>query len=238
MALKVYGLRTWQVLFPALEVAKRILGYNEDSSRPSESALALPTVQVALSVVGLTGNVGGTAAAVVVEDVGLSSSDTTREHSREANLLAMLGSHPWVEEEAPTINIVNERGQNLAHLCAQLGYNRLLLAVIEWGIDIRAKDANGWTPLDFARLNEYEEAIDILEGDWVDSAKYASHSYPNDTSPNPTISSSVRKMNPLVIKSTTFSPSAANEVSPPDGENVAAPAPKEYLSVSASVESR
>jgi hypothetical protein len=212
MALKVHGLRTWRELFPADVVAKRILGCSEDSNRPPGSILALPTVQAAVSATArLTSTAVGTGAASVVEEVDLSSFDTTNEHSREENLLAMLGSHPWAEEDAPAINIVNERGQNLAHLCAQLGYNRLLLAVIEWGIDIRAKDVNGWTPLDFARLNKGEEAIDMLEGDWVDTAEYALHPHPNDMSHNPIVSSSIREMDSGCIKSTTLPPSPTSK---------------------------
>jgi hypothetical protein len=107
-----------------------------------------------------------------LSNVALSSFTPAGEHSREECIVAMLGSHPWTPENEAVINVVNEYRQNLAHLCAQLGYNQLLLYVIEWGIDIRAEDANGWTPLDFARLHSDESAVDILEGDWVDPGQY------------------------------------------------------------------
>ena len=82
----------------------------------------------------------------------------------EDELLGMLDSIPFQD----SINLVDHDGHNLAHFCAQLRYHRLLTAVIERGADIHAKDANGWTPLDFARLHRDEDAIDILEGDWED----------------------------------------------------------------------
>jgi len=72
-------------------------------------------------------------------------------------------------EDSDSINLVNNRRQNLAHFCAQLGYHRLLTVMIEIRIDIHAKDVNGWTPLDFARLHNDEDAIDILLGEWEDN---------------------------------------------------------------------
>ena len=86
----------------------------------------------------------------------------------EDDLLGLLGSISWQSEDCDSINLLNDSGQNLAHYCAQLGYHRLLTAVIEIGADIHVKDVNGWTPLDFARLHRDDDAIDILEGDWED----------------------------------------------------------------------
>lgn len=68
----------------------------------------------------------------------------------EDDLLSLLDSISWSLEDCNSINHVNICSQNLAHLCAQIGYHCLLTAVIERGIDICAKDMNGWTPLDFA----------------------------------------------------------------------------------------
>ena len=183
----------------------------------------------------------GTEGADVLNNVVPSSFTPVGEHPREEILVAMLGSHPWTAADEAVINIVNEHGQNLAHLCAQLGHNKLLLAVIEWGIDIRTKDANGWTPLDFARLHGNEEAVDILEGDWIDpvDSKRAAqlHDMPHDpnalsnTAPGgatvhnaspsfpPTKRKKERKKNALSsglkpgdIKLTVPSPSPANEL--------------------------
>jgi len=86
----------------------------------------------------------------------------------EDDLLGLLGSISWQLEDRDSINLLSDSGQNLAHYCAQLGYHRLLTAVIEIGADIHVKDVNGWTPLDFARLHRDEDTIDILEGDWED----------------------------------------------------------------------
>ena len=86
----------------------------------------------------------------------------------EEDILGLLDTAPWSLEENRSIRLVNNHGHNLAHLCAQLKYHRLLIAVIERGADIHARDVNGWTPLDFARLHRDEDAIDILEGDWED----------------------------------------------------------------------
>ena len=76
-------------------------------------------------------------------------------------------------QNCDSINLVNDYGQNLAHFCAELRYHRLLTTVIERGVDIHAKDANGWTPLDVARLHHDEDAIDILEGEWEDKIEDA-----------------------------------------------------------------
>jgi hypothetical protein len=129
------------------------------------------------------------------------------------SLVIMLGSHPWTAEDQTAINIINEQGQNLAHLCAQLGYNQLFLTVIQWGVDISAKDINGWTPLDLARLNKDKEAVDVLEGDWVDPVEHALHSHSDDMSHNPIVSSSIRKMDSgdLKFKSTVPSSSLTDE---------------------------
>ena len=111
-----------------------------------------------------------------LSNVVLSSFTASGECSTEESIIVMIGSHPWTAADKDVINTANERGQNLAHLCAQLGYNQLLSDIIEWGADIHAEDVNGWTPLDFARLHGDEEAADILEGDWVDNVEteYAS----------------------------------------------------------------
>jgi hypothetical protein len=99
----------------------------------------------------------------------------------EDSLLGLLDSVPWSLGHCDSINVVNEYGRNLAHLCAQLGYHRLLIAMIERGVDIHAKDVNGWTPLDFARLHCDNDAVDILEGDWEESVLLtASSSRAND----------------------------------------------------------
>ena len=89
----------------------------------------------------------------------------------EDDLLGILDSIPFQDRDS--VNLVNHHGQNLAHLCAQLRYHRLLTAVIERRAKIHAKDVNGWAPLDFARLHRDEDAIDILEGDWEDYVQKA-----------------------------------------------------------------
>jgi len=86
----------------------------------------------------------------------------------EDDIIHLFGSVP-LEQYRNSINLVNCHGQNLAHLCTQLGYHRLLVTVVESGADIYAKDANGWTPMDFARLHHNEDAVDILEGDWEEN---------------------------------------------------------------------
>ena len=71
-------------------------------------------------------------------------------------------------QSCDSLNLVNDYGQNLAHFCAELRYHRLLTTVIERGVDIQAKDVNGWTPLDVALLHHDEDATDILRGEWED----------------------------------------------------------------------
>ena len=77
----------------------------------------------------------------------------------------------WSLENRDSVNLVNNRGQNFAHICAQLGNQCLLINVIEKGAHIHTEDVNGRTPLDFARLYRDEDAIDILEGDWEDNVQ-------------------------------------------------------------------
>ena len=91
----------------------------------------------------------------------------------EDDLLGLLGSVSWQLEDCDSINLVNDCGQNLAHYCAQVRYHRLLTAVIERGVDIHAKDVNGWTPLGVAQLHRDEDSIDILEGEWEDKIQDA-----------------------------------------------------------------
>ena len=98
--------------------------------------------------------------------ITLLRSSTANAHSREESLISILSSHPQPPKDTTAFNLVNEYRQNLAHLCAQLGYHRLLTFVIERGVDISAKDANGWMPLDFARFYGDLNAVDILEGEW------------------------------------------------------------------------
>ena len=89
----------------------------------------------------------------------------------EDYLLGMLDSILF--QDYGSVNLINQHGHNLAHFCAQLRYHRVLTAAIEKGVDINAKDVNGWTPLDFARLHRDEDAIDILEGEWEDKVQDA-----------------------------------------------------------------
>ena len=127
----------------------------------------------------------------MLSNVVLSSFTAPGECSREESIIVMLGSHSWTAADKAVMNTANERGQNLAHLCAQLGYNQLLSGIIEWSVDIHAEDVNGWTPLDFARLHGNEEAADILEGDWVDNVEAEYVSQLPDMSHNPIASSSI-----------------------------------------------
>jgi len=52
-------------------------------------------------------------------------------------------NNPWSPEGSTTFNLVNKFGQNLAHLCTQLGYNRLLTLVIKQWVYIGIRDTNG-----------------------------------------------------------------------------------------------
>ena len=84
----------------------------------------------------------------------------------------------YLVQNCDSINLVNHCGQNIAHFCAELRYHQLLTTVIERGVDIHAKDVNGWTPLDVARLHHDEDAIDILEGEWEDKIEDAISTVP------------------------------------------------------------
>jgi len=86
----------------------------------------------------------------------------------EDDLLGALSPIPWSLENRDSVNLVNDHGQNLAHICAQRGRHKLLVDAIEKGAHVHAEDMNGRTPLHFAQLNHDDDAIDILEGDWED----------------------------------------------------------------------
>ena len=104
----------------------------------------------------------------IEHSVDLSLPVAANTYSREDALISILTSHSRPPEGSTAFNLVNKCGQNLAHLCAQLRYHRLLISAIEWGVDISIMDANGWTPLDFARFYDDLNAVDILEGGWED----------------------------------------------------------------------
>ena len=214
-------------------VAKRIIHDSLCSSEASDSAsIARRPAHNAL----------GAEDAVALSNLVLSSPTPVDEHSREEMIVSMLGSHPWTAADGACINTVNERGQNLAHLCAQLGYNRLLLNAIEWGIEIRAKDVNGRTPLDFARLHVDERAIDILEGDTVDLVQYKDALQIRDMPHDPITASSIDRIKSDDIESTMPSPSPANKLAtlliPFKKSSTPGDASKGYSSVSAGIELR
>ena len=117
----------------------------------------------------------------IENSIDLSPSVTANARSREEVLISILNSHPWSPVASTAFNLANKYGQNLAHLCAQLGYHRLLTCLIEWGLDINVKDANGWTPLDFARFYGDLDAVDILEGGWEDDVEVLEQSPPGTT---------------------------------------------------------
>ena len=103
-------------------------------------------------------------------DTSIQDSDLSSDSDPEDDFGA-LNSIPWSLKDRDSVNLVNNYGQNLAHICAQLGHQSLLINVIEKGANIHAEDMSGRTPLDFARLYRDEGAIDILEGDWDDNVQ-------------------------------------------------------------------
>ena len=87
-------------------------------------------------------------------------------HIRKEALISILNSHPSPLTGSTTFNLVNKYGQNLANVCAQLSYHHLLTFVIEQGVDIGVREANGWMLLDFACFYGNLNVVDFLEGDW------------------------------------------------------------------------
>ena len=134
----------------------------------------------------------------------------------EDDLLGILDFIPF--QDYDSINLVNHHSQNLAHFCAQLRYHRLLTAVIERGADILAKDGNGWTPLDFARLHCDNNAIDILEGDWEDCIQGAISTGSFSTDP-------LRRFIPMLRSPALSRPGLEQEQSQPQGSSSSASAP-------------
>ena len=150
----MYGRSQWGLLDPD-EVANRILEPYTGLGEPHSSSMVPSATQVAMCRAQVAPAAGRTNP--------LEASDA---EELEDTLLEMIGSQNWSTEDHDTLKSTNQRGQSLAHLCAQLGYHRLLLRLIELGLDITIQDANGWRARDFALLYKDKEALDILEGGW------------------------------------------------------------------------
>ena len=60
-------------------------------------------------------------------------------------------------------SIVNEHGQSLLHLAVYLRYYGVVQRLVDWGIDLNAKDVNGYTALDAAFLCNDSFIVHILE---------------------------------------------------------------------------
>ena len=74
--------------------------------------------------------------------------------------LAALKTLPNFERQ---ISTVNEHGQSLLHLAVHLRYRKVVQRLVGWGIDLNAKDVNGFTALDAAFLCNDSFIVHILE---------------------------------------------------------------------------
>lgn len=61
------------------------------------------------------------------------------------------------------INIEDNNGRTPLHYASEMGYERIVWALMQAGADKKAKDNNRHTPLDLAKTRELENVIHILE---------------------------------------------------------------------------
>ena len=70
-------------------------------------------------------------------------------------------------EQDVDVNKKDQTGRNILHVAAQKGNSRALLSLIYWVEDYSHKDANGKTPLDYAREGGHKDAEEVLL-EWID----------------------------------------------------------------------
>ncbi|KAH6766999.1 hypothetical protein C2S52_017982 [Perilla frutescens var. hirtella] len=67
-----------------------------------------------------------------------------------------------VAEDGKGITMIDERGQNVLHLAAALGFNWALQPIIVSGVSIDFRDVNGWTALHWAAFYGREDTVAVL----------------------------------------------------------------------------
>lgn len=78
-------------------------------------------------------------------------------HQIEPDVVNVLIKH------GARINIEDNNGRTPLHYASEMGYERIVWALLQAGADKNAKDNNRHTPLDLAKTRELENVIHILE---------------------------------------------------------------------------
>ena len=83
----------------------------------------------------------------------------------ELAFLDILSALKPLPEFPGLLATVNEQGQTLLHLAIHLRYRELVQKLTHWGIDLNARDVNGFTALHVGYLCDDAFVIGFLEGE-------------------------------------------------------------------------
>ena len=83
----------------------------------------------------------------------------------ESAFLDILSALKPLPEFPQLLATVNEQGQTLLHLAIHLRYRELVQKLIHWGIDLNARDVNGFTALHIGYLCDDALVIGFLEAE-------------------------------------------------------------------------
>ena len=98
-----------------------------------------------------------------VEPGPLNSNMSLRSSLPESAFLDILSALNPLPEFPRLLATVNEQGQTLLHLAIHLRYRELFQKLIHWGIDLNARDVNGFTALHVGYLCDDAFVIGFLE---------------------------------------------------------------------------
>ena len=98
-----------------------------------------------------------------VEPGSLVSNMSLRSSLPESAFLDILSALKPLPEFPRLLATVNEQGQTLLHLAIHLRYRELVQKLVHWGIDLNARDVNGFTALHVGYLCDDAFVIGFLE---------------------------------------------------------------------------
>ena len=81
----------------------------------------------------------------------------------ESAILDILSALKPLPDFSQLLATMNEQGQTLLHLAVHLRYRELVQKLINWGIDLNARDVNGFTALHAAYLCGDPFVVDVLK---------------------------------------------------------------------------